>query len=513
MGHASVHFVCGAPRFRSLQAARKKLSPCSCGSAPSHVVLHTYVSNTEDAALNHPHLYFLVVQHGPNRPTIPNEIDRRAKMRRGADPPAPKKYKAALVSPEVRDFMGRVGLELQARDWAAADVVDLFAHAGAEVSVPTLQRYYRAIRQGTTPLSTEKASGRRTRLTPHEKSILAGLFLVREDNGEKSTLKTYTVAAQRFFQVTLGDSVAQRYLDDFKLSSKLMGARSGKDSRTKNDLIAEALADLQRFHSSGFLSVHPSKLWSIDVVTDTMRRERTKSYGRKNGSQRKFISKPPKYTTSIISMVNAEGYQIHPGIFTYNPDLDPTGRNGAAVMKKCKKLNLDSEYIWYVKSNKAYHKESTDCYYSYLSEFESWKGHRVLSDRGTSFRVDGEDLFESLGFDWHETFTPSVHGPLSINDGHLHPVAKAAWRQMRDDNSPDWKRTLLLVDELYHIPEHQTARKWVEHMMRGQKPTAKGVEKLLFKKETAGNANTKLWNDCIAQFWEFEGKTDVGDLL
>ncbi len=136
---------------------------------------------------------------------------------------------------------------------------------------------------------------------------------------------------------------------------------------------------------------------------------------------------------------------MHPGIFTHNPDLDPTGRNRAAVMKKCKTLNLDTEYIWYVKSQKAYHKEDTDCYYSYLSEFESWKGHRILSDRGTSFRVRGEDLFLSLGFDQHETFTPSVHGPLSINDGHLHSVAKAAWRQVRDDNGPEWERTLLLV--------------------------------------------------------------------
>ncbi len=204
---------------------------------------------------------------------------------------------------------------------------------------------------------------------------------------------------------------------------------------------------------------------------------------------------------------------MHPGIFTHNPDLDPTGRNGAAVKQKCKTLNLDTEYIWYVKSQKAYHKEDTDCYYSHLSEFESWEGHRILSDRGTSFRVRGEDLFLSLGFDQHETFTPSVHGPLSINDGHLHSVAKAAWRQVRDDNGPEWERTLLLVHELYHIPDAQSARKWKEHMLYGQKPTTEGVEKLLFKKEMRENANTKLWDDCITQFWDFERENDVGDLL
>jgi hypothetical protein len=93
--------------------------------------------------------------------------------------------------------------------------------------------------------------------------------------------------------------VAQPYLDEFHLSSKFMGLRSGKDSRTKNDLIAEALADLQRFHDSGFLSVKASHLWCIDAVTDTQRNEHIISYGRRGGTQRKFIGRVPKYTSTI----------------------------------------------------------------------------------------------------------------------------------------------------------------------------------------------------------------------
>ncbi len=85
-----------------------------------------------------------------------------------------------MVAPEVRDFMGRVGLQLQARHWSTADVVVLFADAGSEVSKLTPERYYRAIRSGTPRQSAEKATGRRVRLTPREKAILAGLFSVRE---------------------------------------------------------------------------------------------------------------------------------------------------------------------------------------------------------------------------------------------------------------------------------------------------------------------------------------------
>ncbi len=444
---------------------------------------------------------------------IPDEIAHLVTMKRGAPAPPAKRYKAAQVHSEVRDFMGKVGLQLQDRGWSVTETVSLFADAGSFVSEDTLRRYYRKIRGGSTPLSAEKATGRRSRLMWEERAVVVGFFLVREDAGLQSTLQTYIDAADRFFSVKLGTSIAQRYLEEFHLSSKFMGLRSGKDSRTKNDLIAEALADLQRFHDSGFLSVKASHLWCIDAVTDTRRNERVTSYGRKGGTQRKFVGSSPKYTSTIITMVNAEGKQVGPAIFTHNPDLDPDGWNGEAVQAKCKFLDLDIDNIYFVKSNKLYHKEDTNCYYSFLSEYGTWEGHRILSDRGQSFKVGDEDLFDSLGFDWHETFTPSVHGPLSINDGHLHSVAKAAWRQERDDKDPEWVHTLLLAHEVFHVPPAQTAAKWKQHMLYKRRPLAKGVEELFFQNETKENAHTKLWDQCIGHYREFAHENELDELF
>ncbi len=107
-------------------------------------------------------------------------------------------------------------------------------------------------------------------------------------------------------------------------------------------------------------------------------------------------------------------------------------------MEKCKNLNLDSEYISCVKSNKSHHNEDTNFYYAYLNEFESWKWHHMFSGQEIIFRGNGDDIFDSLGFGWHKTFTPSVRQPLSIIDSHLHHVANAAWYWMRGGDSPDW---------------------------------------------------------------------------
>ncbi len=91
-------------------------------------------------------------------------------MQRGAAT-ASQEVQGSDGSPEVRVFMGRVGLQLRARHWSTADVVDLFADAGSEVSKPTPERYYRAICLAATPLSAEEVMGRRARLTPREKAV------------------------------------------------------------------------------------------------------------------------------------------------------------------------------------------------------------------------------------------------------------------------------------------------------------------------------------------------------
>jgi hypothetical protein len=162
--------------------------------------------------------------------TIFNEIAHFTTMKRGAPSPQIKRYKAATIPPDVRNFMGRVGLQLQDRGWSTGEVVSLFADSGSDVSEDTLCRYYRKIHVGDTPLSSQKPTGRKLRLVWEEQAIIAGYFLTREDFGQKSTLQTYIDASDRFFSVKLSHATATRYLEEFHLSSKFMGLRSGKDS-------------------------------------------------------------------------------------------------------------------------------------------------------------------------------------------------------------------------------------------------------------------------------------------
>ncbi len=57
-------------------------------------------------------------------------------------------------------------------------------------------------------------------------------------------------------------------------------------------------------------------------------------------------------------------------------------------------------------SSKSFVRRAHTSYYAYLSKFEGWKGHYMLSDGGPIFGVNGEDIFDSLVIDGRATFTP-----------------------------------------------------------------------------------------------------------
>ncbi len=142
-------------------------------------------------------------------------------------------------------------------------------------------------------------------------------------------------------------------------------------------------------------------------------------------------------------------------------------------------------------SSKSFCEEGTYSYYAYVSKFEGWKGHHILSDGGPIFGVSGDDIFDSLVVDGRAAFTPPVCGPLATNAGNLYPRAKAAWRQQRDRDSSVRGRSLVLVHGLYLTPDAQSVRKWGVTYAMWAEPTVEGVANLLSRREQRENAKHK----------------------
>ena len=337
-------------------------------------------------------------------------------------------------------------------------------------------------------------------LSYEQRSILAGWFCVRFDNGQDTDLAMYQRAAKHLFGVSLSERTAHRYIAEFDLTWQLMGARSHHKVGTKEALILDALEWLQRYHADGFPAMEPQKLWCTDGVTDSLRVERIHRYGKKNGGQRKCRTPKKVFTSTFLPMVNAVGQQLVSAIDTYDPDLDPNGRNGYNVWALCRRLGLQPKNIYFLRTNDVYCPESRSGYSSFLMDTQPWRSHRLLYDDSPLFRGKGKDFFEDLGFEAHRLFVPSAHGPLSLIDGFINAWAKGGWHQSRKRFAFQWERTLLLAHEMLHIPARETAMAWERHMLVGSTPTREQVEQFLFPHQGNNEARENLWDKCVLAY-------------
>lgn len=422
-------------------------------------------------------------------------------------------YVATNVSKEVRQQLGKVARTLSSDGMSHQEIANLFARSESPVSRETVGRWVRRVEAGDTPLKVENNAGNEKSLGDEQRRALAGWVLLREDQALVTSLPTVVAGANRMFHQQLSLPTASRYMDEFDLSYKLSGSRPEAKQKTKEELVTAQFEWSLRYHQDGFGSGELRKLWCIDGVTDTEKNQRTKSIGRRGGTQRKLNRGERTHVSTLLVMCNAEGFQVGPGVFTFNEDLKLDGPNGGNVKKFMKQEGLDCKFLYYVPSQKTYCKESRDAYYSFLNATKPWEGHRVISDQSTIFRVDGEDFFEEIGFEQHRTLVPETHGPVSLQDGFMNPWAKNGQRSRVDYRTPQWEKTLMLAHEFLHIPPAQTARAWERHMLVGATPTRDQVAQFLFPKEGKDEARQNLWDKCIAAYNDLELEDGWDDAL
>jgi transposase len=425
-------------------------------------------------------------------------------------------YASAGIPVMVRQALACVAIALKARGTDVEEIVSAFEAASYPVSTPTLYRWMKEIEEGSVPLSAEKATGAARALTAEQERCIAGWFLTMEDNNIDTRLEDYARVACALFGVQVSPATASRNLRYAELSYKLKGPRKRASKLTMDQIVLDYLDCVQRLHREGYLSGQLDHLWSIDATTTTQKDGQDSSWGRLGGEQRKAMLRPLKFTDNLITLVNALGQQLGPGIFTSNPELDPDGTNGPAVKKYCREHALQPRDIYYLPDGPAYVKESRDMYQSFLADNGTWEGHIVLSDMNTIFTKGGINIFEDAGFDSAPQLNAASHGESSINDGVIHGNAKARWTKMgRCPNTPQWIRTLDLAHCIITTPAVLVKQGFKDRLMLGSWPTLQKVEAIVKGKDFKDPKRNSRWKKCKAEYeaWVQEhGEPVIGEL-
>lgn len=301
-----------------------------------------------------------------------------------------------------------------------------------------------------------------------------------EDEGKKTSQRDFVFAAFNAFHVSLSQLTVSRILKENWLTLKLFGRRSVSSSLPRDETSIRYYDELQRLNRIGILKVIRDYLWCIDVTTDSRRLELPRSWGRVGGKQRKIFSKKLVYTSSLVTLVNANGAQRGPYIFTYDPAFDPKGPLWKDVIKICKEYKLSPNEIFYVyDEKKQYFKEDRVMIDNVMRVSKPWEGHFFLSDKGNSFSSKGESVILDNGAEMHEVFDPPIHGKLSINDAHLHPIGKNDWVNNRREEWPQWRDLLYLAYAISTVPAQSTKKAWDKHFFLDRTPTVQLVDEML----------------------------------
>jgi transposase len=342
---------------------------------------------------------------------------KRGKYASGGTPALVKDYRAQLAR-ALRD----AGVRLET-----------FVEANNSTSFPvalrTLQEHVAALEAGRAPLSAEKKSGRRAKLTEEQWAVVAGAILL---SAEKTDLQWVVTWIRENLDIDVDYSTVSRHIAELQLSFRLTGGRPRPKLFSSFEYVQEYYDFIKSLHDTGFFNHDPKRIVCVDFVTNSRRLEREKTIAMVGSKQRKLSRSKPKYTNSYLVAVFVEDVMQVPALmFTYDPSFDPDGPRAAEVQQWCDEWHIDRDRIVYAKSNKSYCKESQ----AQVAHFKrvygrQLQGARVLHDDGNAFKKDGE-LMLADGADRCVVFPPVTHGELSVLDNKVFAVAKNQWRTER----------------------------------------------------------------------------------
>jgi len=384
-------------------------------------------------------------------------------------------------------------------------VCDACSSAGYDVPEATLRDWMNHVEEGTTPISVEKGSGRPRSLEDKHMAVIVGWFLQCEDNGEKTMQRDFLLAAFNNFEVCVSQPTISRLLKENWLTLKLFGRRSVKSSLPRDETSRRFYEELLRLDREGIWNYPLGNIWFIDVTTTSRRNELPRSWGRHGGKQRKLLGPVPAFTDSLVTLVNALGYQRGPYVRSRNKEFLRDSPEWPAIVQFCKQHMLDEDEVGVeFDGDSKYFAENAYMIDAVLDDSKPWEGHVFLSDKGTAFRPKGESIILDNGADVHYTLDPPTHGKFSINDAHLHPVAKAQWVAMRDNNDPEWKQTLQLAYCISTVSAASTKRAVERNYFLNQTKSLQVVDEMLWGPPSTMNSEREQRHEhCLKMYMEF----------
>lgn len=202
------------------------------------------------------------------------------------------------------------------------------------------------MKQDRLPLSSEKRTGPKKRLSEEQQLIVCGAVLFQEGCVGLRFVKDWILAN---FGIKVSTDTCSRYMKDHKISLQLFGSHSWPSGTTKENFALGYFDFVKKQRDNGVFLRDPGTVLCIDACSNSVRVDRLHGLAMVGGRQRVFAGKKPVYTNSYVTCVSLDGSGDFKTImFTHDPCFDPVGPHAKKVQIWCDEMKIARDQIYFV---------------------------------------------------------------------------------------------------------------------------------------------------------------------
>jgi transposase len=345
-------------------------------------------------------------------------------------------YNGKGISPDVKLHTIEIAIALQRKGYTLEEIKEIFDETSYSPALRTLQKQTKKMKDGKSPLSADKKSGRNAKLTDEEELIICGAVLVYEDCIGLLFVQEWIEAN---FDRSVSTATCSRLMKRRMVTFQLFGSRSWPKGMLKEQYVKGYFDFIKRVRDDGIFTRDPATVVCIDSCTNSVRIERKRGLSIAGGRQPVLSAAKPEYTNCYVTAVTMNGTgEFKTVMYTYDPTFDPRGPKAQDVQKWCDDFGVKRSQIVFEmpeKGSKKYNAENHAHYKHYLNKHKNELRDTILfHDGGPAFKKNKEYVFENLVAD-HYTFPAAHHGRLSVCDNYLFGIAKTTWRHERSNKN------------------------------------------------------------------------------
>jgi hypothetical protein len=420
-------------------------------------------------------------------------------MKRARGPPdgTSREYPAAALTDDQKDMVARVYLVWQGRDKPQDEYLSLFSEAGFVFDERSLRRWAGKARQGHTPISEEKGSGRPRSLDDVQWRILVGCVIYC--NAHDVTIAPQD--GQRFlwwmYKLLLHENTVRNYYMRASLSPRVLIDKTVGAKLSEEEAIATYKDDIAKWRAEGYLD---GLFYCMDVFYGSRRKEQIKTWQPTGSSAMKRKEPQNKHVDAFVVMLRSDGKQeCKTLVFTSDKKMAPDVRS-RRFADLLRNRHISGSRVIYCPVGKAYVRENPDVIAAALDEWKLSKGSVAFTDEGNAFQKNGDSILQDRGLK-HVKLTPQLHHVQSSCDHNYNRDVKvyARSKQVPFDDHELWVAELLAGCDRV---KSETIRGYFKanFFLGVEKVTSAAVRALLKSDSKNAMINAPFYRKCRKEF-------------